>query len=1421
MSVAGITDTSNKILDQYLPPGGGGGGVSAVTAGSGITVGGTTSVPIVSANLVAGTNVTITPSGGALEISATGGGGGGSVNSVGAGTGISVTGTTANPVVNNTGVLSVTAGGGIALGGTSANPVIVNSGVVSFTPGLGLSNAGTPTNPLIDVNLSAGSNITLTTIGGGAVQVAAPNLVKTVTTTPSGSGITIGGTSADPVISANLIAGSNIFITPSGGALQIASTGAVSVNVIQEESLSPGVTEWNWDSSSGGTGSLYGEDFSPWVATFGKPAPNYVGGPIYLGYPTMGSNFEPASYDISIAVPIDNITTPNWTEYIPYGVNCVLINRDYGVSSTPTKLDERTTTGQVVKDSTGKPYLTFQVTLTALTVTPNTGGPGVGNAQNIGLEFNIAGGGLPTPASADFFYLPDVALSPINYINVTVSELNAGTATGSGVDAVLAGPGVSIGGTTQFPVVNNTGLLGLSSGNAGSNITITGTPTNPIISATSGGTVTSVGAGTGISVTGTSTAPIVNNTGVISVTSGSGISLGGSSANPQIVNTGLLGLTASNADVGIGVTGTPTNPLIQNKIQGGSNITVTPKIGGFLEIDATGVVTSVVAGSGVSIGGTSSAPVVSATGLLGLTSSNAGTNVTITGTPTNPIISATGGGGGGAVNSVGAGTGISVTGTTANPVVNNTGVLSVTSGSGISLGGTSTNPQIVNTGLLGLTQSNAGTGIVITGTATNPSIAPFITGGSNITVTPKITGALELDVTGVVTSVTAGANVTITGTPTNPIISATGGGGGAVNSVGAGTGISVTGTTANPVVNNTGVLSVTSGSGISLAGTSTNPQIVNSGLLGLTSSNAGTNITITGTPTNPIITASGGGGGTVTSVTAGPGISVTGTSAVPIVNNTGILNVTAGTGINVTGPSSNKVITNSGLLGLTSSNAGNGITIAGTSTVPSITANLTAGDGISITPSGGALEITNIGPAPPGIPQVVVGINDPPATATATQGFPVSFSPVGDIAMNAGDYWQLSISMELQSTQNSTNSMSILLNLQSPTPINDTFLFTVPESTTKRETTTSYIFQIPASFTTGVAASFNVEGSNPGSMGNVTGTITSLSWTKWNFSGPGDVANPVVIFPIGSGSTLNVTATGGAITNVPGTTTPVVNGNYYTVSGYVSGINSVAPSTSRIGLYLRFNQVSSFNLLLPILEFPASLSPNRSNFDFFFQVPAGANNFSLAVAGNGGGDVLCEFENITITRWNFQQFDNVLEVQAGQGISVTGTVEEPIVSANLVAGSNVTITPVSGGALQIASTGGGSAGTQTAVLVPIAGSDITATATAGAETTIPGTTQICAGGDYWCISTDINLISTVTNASNFMSVSLAFNTTAVRTSLLVVRESTSSVEQTVTFIFRVPTGNTAFRLVVDGIGTGNGNIQAALGPLLYTKLNLS
>lgn len=124
------------------------------------------------------------------------------------------------------------------------------------------------------------------------------------------------------------------------------------------------------------------------------------------------------------------------------------------------------------------------------------------------------------------------------------------------------------------------------------------------------------------------------------------------------------------------------------------------------------------------------------------------------------------GGGGGSVSGISsltAGTAISLTGTTTAPTINNTGVISATAGSGITLSSSTGAITITNNGVRTLT---AGSGINITGGANTPTIAnsgilSIATSGAGISASTT-SGATTLQNTGVV-SLSADSGIALTG----------------------------------------------------------------------------------------------------------------------------------------------------------------------------------------------------------------------------------------------------------------------------------------------------------------------------------------------------------------------------------------------------------------------------------------------------------------------------------------------------------------------------------------------------------------------------------------------------------------------------------------------------------------------------------
>jgi hypothetical protein len=218
-----ILPSGEVIIPALSVPGGD--VLSLITAdGSGITATGTTNI-VLSSGLVAGTNITLTPSvivgNKTLTISATGNAG--TVTSVTAGPGITVAGTASDPVITNAGVYSLTAGTNITLTGTAINPIISATGnagtVTSVTAGTGISVTGTAPDPVINntgvLSLTAGTNITLTGTATNPIISASGATGVNSVTSDTGSGILIGGTSADPKIYTDITGSNHIIITPS------------------------------------------------------------------------------------------------------------------------------------------------------------------------------------------------------------------------------------------------------------------------------------------------------------------------------------------------------------------------------------------------------------------------------------------------------------------------------------------------------------------------------------------------------------------------------------------------------------------------------------------------------------------------------------------------------------------------------------------------------------------------------------------------------------------------------------------------------------------------------------------------------------------------------------------------------------------------------------------------------------------------------------------------------------------------------------------------------------------------------------------------------------------------------------------------------------------------------------------------------
>lgn len=167
----------------------------------------------------------------------------------------------------------------------------------------------------------------------------------------------------------------------------------------------------------------------------------------------------------------------------------------------------------------------------------------------------------------------------------------------------------------------------------------------------------------------------------------------------------------------------------------------------------TGIVASVVAGTGINVDSTDPAnPIVSNAGVLSVSPD---TGISIGGTPQNPTVANSG------VLSVSAGTGISVGGTPQNPSVANAGVLSVTAGTNVTLSGTAANP-IINS-------SNPGGTVTAVSVVSANGLAGSSSGGATpaLTLSTTVTGVLSGNGTAISAAATTGTgSVVLASSPT-------------------------------------------------------------------------------------------------------------------------------------------------------------------------------------------------------------------------------------------------------------------------------------------------------------------------------------------------------------------------------------------------------------------------------------------------------------------------------------------------------------------------------------------------------------------------------------------------------------------------------------------------------------------------------
>ena len=219
-----------------------------VQGSNGVSVTANSSTVVISANLVAGNNITLTTTGNAITIDAnTGGGGGGNVNSVqvvGAGSNARIT-STGGPITSN-GTISLdlaTTGVGAA---TYTNPTLQ---IDAYGRIISASN-NTVSGTVTSVGITPGTGIQVT--GGPITSNGSITVTNTgVTRLNAGTGITLSGSNGDVTISGPAsigtvtsigITSNTLTVSPSS---PITSAGTLSVNLPNSISLTGNVTSNN------------------------------------------------------------------------------------------------------------------------------------------------------------------------------------------------------------------------------------------------------------------------------------------------------------------------------------------------------------------------------------------------------------------------------------------------------------------------------------------------------------------------------------------------------------------------------------------------------------------------------------------------------------------------------------------------------------------------------------------------------------------------------------------------------------------------------------------------------------------------------------------------------------------------------------------------------------------------------------------------------------------------------------------------------------------------------------------------------------------------------------------------------------------------------------------------------------------------
>jgi len=606
-NVNGITLTGNVTTTGNLTLGGTLGNITNsqltnnsinVIAGNGLSGGGNTQL---------GSSVTLSNAG---------------VTNISTGTGISANASTGSITLSNTGVTSIVAGTNVTINSATGSVQINSSnpgGTVTSVStnnqnGVITSVATATSTPNITIGLGNITPTSVTSVMNGSLGLTTPNAVYTNnlrTTTLTGY---LYGNSTN-----NVTASTSIPTTALSGTITNSQLTNNSINIVTGTGL------------SGGSNAQLGST----VTLTNTGVTNIVAGS------NITVNANNGSVQISSSNPGGTVTSVGLAA--PSGLTVT----NTPVTSSGTLTLSTTLNGYV--SGNGNNGLTASTTILGSAITGNI----AGNAANVtGVVAVINGGtGVTTSTGSGSNVLSNspTLVTPnlgqptyADLTNATRLPLSSGVTgilpvanggTGTATPATVAGTGISVSGSFPNQTITNAGVTNLV---AGSGVTLNTNNGSVTINATgTGGTVTSV--------SGTGTVQGITLTG--NVTSSGSLTLGGSlsaiNLASQVTGTlnvasggtgtnGLTGYVYGNGTSAMTASTTiPTSALTSNSItitagtglSGGGTVA----LGGTTTLSNAGV-TSVIAGTGVTVNSSTGSVTINATGTGGTV-----TNLSVTG----------------------------------------------------------------------------------------------------------------------------------------------------------------------------------------------------------------------------------------------------------------------------------------------------------------------------------------------------------------------------------------------------------------------------------------------------------------------------------------------------------------------------------------------------------------------------------------------------------------------------------------------------------------------------------------------------------------------------------------------------------------------------------------------------------------------